>query len=96
MRRLLSASLYLCFLAVVGLAQYELTEHSHRLWNWRCPGWESADYAERITVWRPRSGILLMDRLVHEGTEASVYYRGLLFGSPGGPLAPAFQLSQHG
>ncbi len=96
MRRLLTASLYLCFLALVGLTQYELVEHSHRLWNWRCPGWESADRAERATAWEPRSGIPLVDRLVHEGTEASRYYRSLLFGSPDGPLASAFQLSQHG
>ncbi len=96
MRRLFGTGLYLCFLTLVCLAQYELTEHTHRAWNCRWPGWEGAAYAERVTTWRARSGIPLLDHLVHEGTEAAVYYRWLLLGSPGGSLAATLQLSQNG
>ncbi len=91
MRRLLSATLYLGFVTLVGLAQYEITEHAHQRWDCRWPGWQCAVHAELVTPWRPASGIPLLDHLVHEGIEAAVYYRGLLWGSPDG-----LQLSQNG
>ncbi len=96
MRRLLHTGLYLLFLALVCQAQYEVTEHLHRSWGFCLPGWEGAVYAERITLWRPRTGLPPIDRLIHEGTEAGRYYRWLLTGSPHLTLASNLELSQNG
>jgi hypothetical protein len=92
MRRLLSTGLYICFLALTLQTQYEVAEHAHQRWGVRWPGWEGAAYAERVTLWHPSTGVLLLDRLIHEGTEAGVYYRWLLTGSP----ALRLELAQHG
>jgi hypothetical protein len=96
MRRFLSTCLYILFLALFLQADYEVTEHAHERWGLCWPGWQGAVYAERVTAWRPRTGIALVDRLIHEETEARLYYRWLLIGSPAQTVATHLKLSQHG
>lgn len=62
---------------VAALAIYELTAKSPRLTGSALPGWWAAERAERATHWRPPTGILPFDKLLHEGEEAARFYATL-------------------
>ncbi len=96
MRRLLGICAYIVFLLAFCLVQYELTQRSPSLWGAPWPGWDGAEMAERVTPWQPRTGVPPLDHLIHEGTEAAVYYRWLLRGSPDATLASTLEVRHHG
>ncbi len=62
----------------VAIAHYELVAKSNLLLDQPLPGWLEADRAERSVAYRPVTGIVPMDRLLHEGREARVFYERLL------------------
>ncbi len=70
-----------------GLGLYELAAKSAHLPGGPWPGWREAARADVITPWRPRTRLLPLDRLLHEGQEACLYYRALLGGSLSRPDA---------
>ncbi len=70
--------LYLAFTLAIGLIGYELPAKSRQLIGQPLPGWHAAVLIEATTPWQPRSGIRLLDRALHEATEAVCYYRLVL------------------
>ena len=68
------------WLASVGLAGYEVVQKSPRSPLGPLPGAAIAARADRAVDWRSRTGIGMVDRLLHEGQEACLYYRGLVTG----------------
>lgn len=77
MRRLAGTGFYLVWLLVAALGHYELTAKSPRVLGRPLPGWPETLQVERRTRWNPPTGILPVDKLLHEGEEAARYY-GLL------------------
>lgn len=85
-REILRESLLILFVtatsaAASGLGLYEIAAKSANLPGGPWPGWREATRADVITPWRPRTQLLPLDRLLHEGQEACLYYRALLGGS---------------
>ncbi len=74
MRRFRSIALFLVYVALVGLFNYELTAKSPRLVGQRLPGWQKARQADRATSWRQVTGVTALDKLLHEGAEALAFY----------------------
>jgi len=61
-----------------GLVHYEITARSDRLLGIILPGWWEAQLADRAVAYRDLTGIRPLDRLLHEGAEALVFYDDLL------------------
>ena len=80
MRNLRNIFLFLCWLALVGLLNYELVQKAPRTRLGDLPGSELADRADRKVRFRSVTGIEPIDRVLHEGHEAYRYYRGLATG----------------
>ncbi|RKZ15966.1 hypothetical protein DRQ50_06865 [bacterium] len=74
MRRLLATGAYLTTIAVLALAFYEVTAKSPELLGHRLPGWQSCYQAELSTRWDPPTGIMPLDKVLHEGEEALRFY----------------------
>ncbi len=70
--------LYMLYLGFMGLGIYEFTAKSGEWLGWRLPGWEASRKAEKNTRWNPPTGIVLVDRFLHESVEATHFY-GTLF-----------------
>ncbi len=69
---------------VAGLGIYELTAKVPLRPGSGLPGSWAVARAERATRWRPPTGILPVDKLLHEGEEAARFYAALAgFRSPG-------------
>lgn len=70
--RILGFVLVVWLTAALGI--YELTAKSPRLLGAALPGWWAAERAEHHTRWRPPTGVLPVDKLLHEGQEAARFY----------------------
>ncbi len=77
MKRLARAGITLLFTSCVALGIYEMTAKSPSLLGTHLPGWWATDEAERTTRWNPPTGILPVDKLLHEGEEAVKFYAAL-------------------
>jgi hypothetical protein len=60
-----------------GLGFYELTAKSPQLTGAALPGWWATEKAEKATRWRPPTGLLPLDKMLHEGEEAARFYATL-------------------
>ena len=76
--RLRKAILVLVALLLGGLGNYEMVAKAPVWLGGPAPGWRAARRAERSVHYRPLTGIPPLDRLLHEGDEAAVYYASLL------------------
>lgn len=79
MRRLAIAGLFLAYSAASALGFYEITAKSPALLGSPLPGWGTTCRAERTTPWRQPTGILALDKILHETREACFFY-GLIAG----------------
>ena len=79
MKKLTGFGLYLLFLGLMVLGFYEATAKSPTWLGQPLPGWQQSERAEYTTGWHPRTGLLPVDKLLHEGEEAIRFY-GLLAG----------------
>jgi hypothetical protein len=73
----LAALLYILYLACLGLGFYELTAKTPAWVFGDLPGRSAARLAERSVPWERPTGVLPVDKLLHEGREAVVFYRAL-------------------
>lgn len=74
MNRLTQAGIALLYLGCLALGIYEMTAKSPSILGTRLPGWWATDKAEKNTRWNPPTGILPVDKLLHEGEEAVKFY----------------------
>ncbi len=74
MNRLTQAGIYLLYLGCLALGIYEMTAKSPSILGTPLPGWYVTDQAEKATRWNPPTGILPVDKLLHEGEEAVRFY----------------------
>ncbi|MBK8165444.1 MAG: hypothetical protein IPK64_05680 [bacterium] len=73
---------------VAALALYEVAAKAPAEVAVAWPGRRAAGRAEAETRWRPPTGLLPIDKLLHEGEEAARFYAALAgFRSPGLPQA---------
>ncbi len=80
MRRiLLESALILAVLGTVALGGYELTAKSPRLLGQPLPGWYRTLRVEHLVPWRQPTRIYPLDKVLHEGREAALYY-GMMAG----------------
>ena len=61
-----------------GLVHYEITVRSDQLLGIALPGWWEAQLADHAVAYRALTGLRPLDRLLHEGAEAVVFYDDLL------------------
>jgi hypothetical protein len=80
MRRVVTFLCGLSWLALVGLAGYEVVEKVSSSPLGPLPGHDLAQRADRQVRFRGATGLLALDRVLHEGEEACVYYRDLALG----------------
>jgi hypothetical protein len=93
-RRTGKTILLLVGLAAGGLFNYELNAKSAGFLGLSLPGWQKARQAEQMVPWQPRTGLLTLDRFLHEAEEALAFY-GLIPKRPTpGPVLPLFQIPQ--
>lgn len=74
MRRLPIAGICLLTVIMGLMGLYEMTAKSPMLMNEPLPGWSKTQRVERTTPWNPPTGILPVDKFLHEGEEALRYY----------------------
>jgi len=77
-RRLSALLAALAWLGLVSLLGYELVQKSPDTPLGPLPGHELARRAERDVRFRAATGLRPLDRVLHEGQEAAVYYRNLV------------------
>ena len=82
MNRLTTTGLALLYLGCLALGIYEMTAKSPSILGTRLPGWWATDRAERTTRWNPPTGVLPVDKLLHEGEEAVRFYAMLAANRP--------------
>lgn len=73
----------------LGLVMYEMTAKSPTLLGEPLPGWWATERAERTTRWDPPTGLLPLDKLLHEGEEALRFYGILTKRAASGPAVPS-------
>ncbi len=78
MHRLRNLGLLLCWLAFVALLHYELAHKAPSTALGPLPSSAAAARADKAVRFRAHTGVAPIDRLLHEGQEALVYYRELL------------------
>jgi hypothetical protein len=78
MRRLSALLAALAWLGLVSLLSYELVQKSPDSPLGPLPGHEVARRADLEVRFRASTGLPPLDRLLHEGQEAFVYYRTLI------------------
>ncbi len=93
MYRIRSIVLVLSLLAISGLFNYELAAKWPRLFGDSLPGSQMAQQVENSTPWHEWTGLLPLDRLLHEGQEALQFYGLFLTGLA---RIPGLTLSQIG
>lgn len=74
MRRVNTAGICLMSVTVALLALYEFTAKSPGLMGYPLPGWHETQQIEKRTPWNPTTGILPLDKFLHEGEEALRFY----------------------
>jgi len=74
MRRLPTVGICLVTIVMGLMGLYEVTAKSPHLMNEPLPGWQKTQRVEQTTPWDPPTGILPVDKLLHEGEEALRYY----------------------
>lgn len=94
MYHLRTVLLFLGCLGCLGLADYELVAKSPRLLGRQLPGGFAAAAAEHRTHMVHRTGWTPVDRLLHEGEEALLYYRLLLHPAAVTAARPLLQVAQ--
>ena len=77
MRALTEITLALLATAMGALGLYEVTATSPAILGHALPGWLETRQVEEATPWQQPTGILPVDKLLHESEEAVRYY-GLL------------------
>lgn len=77
-RRLSVLLAALAWLGLVSLLGYELVQKSPDTALGPLPGYEHARQADRSVRFRAATGLVPLDRLLHEGQEAATYYRSLV------------------
>lgn len=77
MFRAKAALLYTIYLACLGLGFYEFTAKTPSWLVADLPGRHVAVHAESSVQWDRPTGIFPLDKLVHEGREAMIFYRGI-------------------
>jgi len=65
----------MAYVAGICLVAYEFTAKSPALLGDPLPGWWATERAERTTRWNPPTGLLPLDKLLHESEEAFRFYR---------------------
>lgn len=80
MRHLRNVLLLLAWLGTVGLLHYELVHKAPRTPLGALPGSELAARTEAKVRFRALTGVMPIDRVLHEGQEAYRFYRGLATG----------------
>ncbi len=78
-RRLQETVIILAILVLTAMSGYELTAKSPRLLGQPLPGWSRTLQVEHLVRWRQPSRIYPLDKALHEGREAWLYY-GLMAG----------------
>lgn len=81
MKYVTGTGIYLLLLAVLALTMYEMTAKSPTWLGQPLPGWQQSRRAEFSTRWEQPTGILPVDKLLHEGEEAARFYGLLVRGS---------------
>jgi hypothetical protein len=61
-----------------GLGLYELTAKSPQWTGTALPGWWATEKAEKATHWQSPTGLLPLDKVLHEGEEAARFYATLV------------------
>ncbi len=74
MKRLAEAGIFLFMAATAALSMYELTAKSPAWLGRPLPGWQESRQVEGHTRWNQPTGILPLDKLLHEGEEAARFY----------------------
>ncbi len=74
MRRFAIIGCFLLYSGVSALGFYEITAKSPALLGTPLPGWQSTCRAENTTPWQQPTGILAVDKLLHETQEAARFY----------------------
>ncbi len=74
MNRVVLAGYTLLYMSCLALGIYEMTAKSPNILGTQLPGWWASDKAERCTRWNPPTGVLPIDKLLHEGEEAVKFY----------------------
>jgi len=74
LKRATLAGIFLLYSSCLALGIYEMTAKSPSLWGEPLPGWWATDRAERIIHWQQPTGLFAVDKLLHEGQEALVFY----------------------
>ena len=74
MRRLHMTGICLMTVTLGLLGLYEFTAKSPQLFGQALPGWQETQQVEGLTPWEPPTGILALDKLLHEGAEALRLY----------------------
>lgn len=77
MSRPLAAFVYIAYLACLWLGFYELAAKTPPWLFGDLPGRSAALRAERSVPWERPTGIFAVDKVIHEGREAVVFYRAL-------------------
>ncbi len=74
MKRATLVGFFLLYTSFLALGFYEMTAKSPHLWGRPLPGWWASDQAEHTISWQQPTGIFPLDKLLHEGQEAVVFY----------------------
>lgn len=69
----------LTILGVTAMGGYEVTAKSPRLLGQPIPGWSRTCQVEHLVPWRQPTRIFPLDKALHEGQEAFLYY-GMMAG----------------
>ncbi len=80
MKPLAGIGIYLAIMLIAALGLYELTAKSPAWLGTPLPGWQETNQTEHTTAWRQPTGILPLDKLLHEGREAVRFYGLLISG----------------
>ena len=78
LRPLRAGLLYLAYLVIVALGLYETTAKAPELLGLDLPLSRTGVRAEHDTAWQAHTGVLPLDRLLHESEEAVRFYSYLL------------------
>jgi len=73
--RLIKSTIFFTIILVSLVAgHYELTAKSPAWLGQALPGWQRTQMVEMITPWVARTGFSPLDRMLHEGEEALLFY----------------------
>ncbi len=78
-RTLLETVVILAILCFTAMSGYELTAKSPRLLGQALPGWVNTVRVEHLISWQQPTRIYPLDKVLHEGREAWLYY-GMVVG----------------